>query len=285
MVYIVFLADSKKIMKKGILITCLFAVVFGDIHGQSFSSSNLPIVIINTDGGAWIPDASRVLATMKIICRGPGQRNYLTDQTNQAYLNYNGRINIEVRGSSSQYTSKKQYGFSTLKTDNVTNNNVSLLQMPPENDWILNGMTWDDAMIRDYLCFNLSRQIGEYASRAVYCEVVINGSYRGLYILDEKIKADDSRVDVIKIQPTDNALPELSGGYITKADKTTGGDPVAWTMTSWYGGPVDYIHHLPKPEDVTPAQASYIRNYFYEVCQCSPGRKYFPQQYRLSILY
>jgi hypothetical protein len=262
MVYIVFLADLLKIMKKWIIIACLFAVIRGNINGQSFSSSNLPIVIINTDGGGWIPDASRVLATMKIIYRGPGQRNYLTDQTNPAYLNYNGRINIETRGSSSQYTAKKQYGLSTLNTDNVTNNNVSLLGMPSENDWILNGMSWDTAYIRDFLCFNLARKLGEYAARAVYCEVVINSSYKGLYLLDEKIKADDNRVDVIKIEPTDNALPDLSGGYITKADKTTGGDPVAWTMTSWYGGSVDYIHHMPKPEDITQAQNSYIRNYF-----------------------
>jgi hypothetical protein len=249
-------------MRRGIIIALLIAVLGGTVYGQSFSNSNLPIVIVNTDGGAWIPDASRVLANMKIIYRGPGQRNYLTDQTNPAYLNYNGRINIEIRGSSSQFTAKKQYGLSTLKADNVTNNNVSLLEMPPENDWILNGMAWDSAMIRDYLCFNLSRELGEYASRAVYCELVINNSYKGLYLLDEKIKADDGRVDVIKILPTDNALPYLSGGYITKADKTTGDDPVAWTMISWYGGSVDYIHQLPKPEDVTQAQASYIRNYF-----------------------
>ncbi len=159
----------------------------------------------------------------------------------------------------------------------LPNNNVSLLEMPPENDWILNGMAWDSAMIRDYLCFNLSRQLGEYASRAVYCEVVINGSYRGLYLLDEKIKADDNRVDIIKIEPADNTLPELSGGYITKADKTTGGDPVAWTMTSWYGGSVNYIHQLPKPEDVTQAQASYIRNYFMQFASAAQGGSICPQ--------
>jgi len=44
-------------------------------------------------------------------------------------------------------------------------------------------------------------------------------------LLDEKIKADNKRVDVLKIEPADNSLPDLSGGYITKADKTTGGDP------------------------------------------------------------
>jgi hypothetical protein len=249
-------------MKRFFFITFFFIILSGNISAQSLTSSNLPIVIINTDGGAAIVDDPRVLATMKIIYRGPGERNYVTDQNNTSYLNYNGRIDIEIRGSSSQVTPKKQYGFTTRMANNITNNNVSLLGMPAENDWILNGMVFDPALIRDYLSFNLSRQIGEYASRTVYCELIINGIYKGLYLLAEKIKADDSRVDIIKITSTDNYLPEVSGGYITKADKTTGGDPVAWTLNNYYGWGVDYIHELPKPEDVTTQQNNYIYGQF-----------------------
>src|ERR1035437_4555333 len=40
-----------------------------------------------------------------------------------------GRINIEIRGSSSQVLPKKQFGLTTLKADNTSNNNVSLLGM------------------------------------------------------------------------------------------------------------------------------------------------------------
>ncbi|MBN2632095.1 MAG: CotH kinase family protein [Bacteroidales bacterium] len=250
-------------MKRAGSLIC-FVVIFTVYAGaQAFTDSNLPIVIINTDGAVNIPDSYRILATMKIIDRGPGERNYLTDQDNPEFLGYNGRIDIETRGSSSQDKPKKQYGFTTLQADNLTNNNVSLLGMPSENDWILNGMVWDPGYIRDYLCFNLSRQLGEYASRTVYCEVVVNGNYRGLYLLTEKIKADNNRVDVIKIEPADNFSPVITGGYITKADKLTGGDPVAWTMTGWQGYTVNYIHHLPKPENVTTEQHNYIKNYFF----------------------
>jgi hypothetical protein len=212
---VVILITGRSKMKRTTSISCLLIVICNITVSQNFTSSNLPVVIINTDGGVSIPDQFRIPASMKIIYRGPGQRNYLTDQSTDAYLNYNGRIDIEIRGSSSQNKPKKQYGLTTLKADNATINNVSLLGMPSENDWILNGMVWDPALIRDYLCFNLSRQLGEYASRAVYCEVVINGSYKGIYLLDEKIKADNNRVDVIKISNTDNKLPDLSGGYIT----------------------------------------------------------------------
>mgnify|MGYP001580718261 CR=1 FL=1 len=159
-----------------ILINTILLVLSGNIGAQDFTDSNLPVVIINTDGTVPIVDDPRVLASMKIIYRGPGERNYLTDQNNAQYLNYDGRIDIEIRGSSSQVTLKKQYGFSTLKADNVTNNNVSLLGMPEENDWILNGMVFDPALMRDYLCYNLSRHIGEYASRTAYSELIINGN-------------------------------------------------------------------------------------------------------------
>ncbi len=235
---------------------CLGILFFRGAASQVFTDSNLPIVIINTDNGASIPDDQRILARMRIISRGNGERNYLTDMNNPACLDYDGRIEIEIRGSSSQYPSKKQYGFSTLLNDNITRNNVSLLDLPSENDWIFNSMAFDTALIRDYLSYNLSRQIGEYASRTVYCEMVINSNYRGLYLLQEKIKADVNRVNVHKIGLNDDLPPDVTGGYITKADKTTGGDPVAWNMQA------TYIHVLPKPEEATPAQTLYIHNQF-----------------------
>ncbi len=229
----------------------------------NFTSSNLPIVIINTDGGASIPDEPRIMADMKIINRGDGMRNYLTDKDSSQFLDYDGRINIEIRGSSSQSDPKKQYGFSTKEADGVTNNNVKLLGFPKDNDWILNGLVFETSLLRNYICYNLSRMIGEYASRTRYCEVVINGEYLGLYLLLEKVKQGHDRVNVIKIQPTDNSYPDVTGGYITKADKTTGGDPVAWTMPSGQGvEQVAFIHELPKPEDVTQLQDNYIRYQF-----------------------
>ncbi|WP_246282601.1 CotH kinase family protein [Flavobacterium agri] len=247
----------------------LFLAVWpmGNVSAQNFTDSNLPIVIINTDINpntgqpTEIPDDPRVLATMKIIKHPDGSRNYMTDQNNAAYLNYNGRINIEIRGSTSQLLEKKPYGLTTLLADNVSNNNVSLLGMPSENDWVLNSFAFDESLIRDYISYNLARAMGNYAPRIQYCEVVVNGDYRGLYLLQEKVKSDSNRVNIVKITDADNAMPNLTGGYITKADKTTGDDPVAWNMAS-YNGDVAYIHDLPKPEDVTAAQDTYIHGQF-----------------------
>ena len=197
------------------------------ISSQTFTDSNLPIVIVNTDldPNTGLPqvilDDPKILASMKIIKRPDGTRNYLTDQNTAAYLNYNGRIGIEIRGSSSQSLPKKAYSLTTLKADNIANNNVIILGMPSENDWILNGLAFDPSLIRDYLSYNLSRQIGNYATRTVYCEMVLNGEYIGLYVMQEKIKSNSERINVLKIATIDSTIPNVTGGYITKTDKTS----------------------------------------------------------------
>ncbi len=245
-------------MKKIVLVLSLLFIQMLSM-AQSFTDSNLPIVIIETDGGVPIPDEPKVLGNMKIIWHQDGSRNYMSDANNPEFLNYDGRIGIELRGSSSQMPDKKPYGFETLMDDDITNNNVSLLGMPKENDWILNSLAFDQTGMRDFLSYELSEKLGQYAPRRVYCEVVINGQYNGLYVFLEKIKADDGRVNI-----------EKDGGYITKADKTTGDDPVAWRMiehgsTGWWPSYVDFIHHYPKPDDITPAQHNYIKSVFLDL--------------------
>ena len=240
------------------------------VKAQTFTDSNLPIVVIETDGGASIPDEPKVLATMKIIWHQDGSRNYMSDIDNPEFLNYDGRIGIERRGYSSQMVSdKKPYGLETLQDDNVTNNNVSLLGMPAENDWILNPLAYDQTGMRDVIAYELSNQIGQYASRSQYCEVVLNGNYRGLYVFMEKVKVDKNRVNIEKMDETCNQPPEVTGGYIVQANRADN-DPLAWRMQTYlhnWGWPVytEFIHHYPKHENITSTQNDYIHNVFLDL--------------------
>jgi len=90
-------------MRQLILVSYLFIILFTTVGAQGLTDSNLPIVIINIDGGIPILDNPRVRASMKIIRREPGERNYTSDQNNPLYLNYEGRIDIKIRGSSSKF--------------------------------------------------------------------------------------------------------------------------------------------------------------------------------------
>ena len=227
------------------------------LNNSSFTDSNLPIIIINTENGAEIPDEPKILGTMKIIQRPDGARNFLTDANNDDFLNYSGTIGIETRGSSSQALPKKPYGIDTLEDDGIEDKGVKLLGMPKEDDWILNSFAFDDSMMRDYISYEMTREMGQYAANLKYCEVVLNGDYIGLYALSEKIKRDGDRVNIAKLSDDENSFPEISGGYLMQTDRVSDENPAAW-----YSNGAVYIHEKPNSDDITSQQSSYIESVF-----------------------
>lgn len=245
------------------IIFLLLFVVSTNGQSQNFINSNLPIIVIRTniDSSSYrfqkIVDEPRIFATMKIIYHTDNSRNYVSDENTEAFLNYNGKISIEIRGSSSQDLPKKSYGLTTLQSENNNKNNVSLLGMPKEHDWILNSLGYDPSFIRDYISYNLAREMGNYATRTVFCEVIVNDDYKGLYLLQEKIKPDSNRVNIVKIAKQDTTMPNVSGGYITKSDRTNLNEKEAWIIDD-----TKFIHQFPKPKDIATQQNHYIHHEF-----------------------
>ncbi|SDS04611.1 Por secretion system C-terminal sorting domain-containing protein [Polaribacter sp. KT25b] len=251
--------------KSNISIILLFYVSI--TWSQEFISSNLPIIIIttdkdpNTNNPIPIIDKEKVMATMKIIYRPDNSRNYLDDQNNPDFINYNGKIGIEFRGSTSQSLPKKPYSIETRKEDG-SNNNVKILGLPKENDWVLNSLAYDKTLLRDFITYELAREMGNYASRGKYCEVIINDEYKGLYIVAEKIKIDSDRINIVELDTIDNSIPSITGGYFIKTDKTTGDDSIAWQYINRLNKKVDFIFGNPEPTDITFKQSAYIKSIF-----------------------
>ena len=131
----------------------------------NFQSSNLPIVILDTNGND-IPTEPKIPATIKIIKRPNSERNYVSDANNSDYIDFEGPIQIEIRGASSTIFSKKQYAFTTFD-DSGNKDNVKLLGMPKENDWILSGIAFDTLFMRDFLSYKLSNLVGQYAAKTL----------------------------------------------------------------------------------------------------------------------
>ena len=115
---------------------------------------------------------------------------------------YSGNIGIEIRGESSQYFDKKSYGFETWD-ENYEDMDVSLLDFPEEEDWILYGPYSDKSLIRNKLIYELSNQMGIYASRTQFIELSINSEYKGLYVFMEKLKRDKNRINISKLKEKD----------------------------------------------------------------------------------
>lgn len=253
---------------KLLLFVCFFlpAIILAQVN---LTSSNLPIVKIVVPVGQQINDNTRIVCDMGII-DNPNNVNLINDPFN----NYNGKIAIEIRGSTSQQYPKKSYGFET-QTALGSNNNVALMGLPVENDWILNGPYPDKTLLRNALTYELSRKMGHYSSRFRFCELLINNQYLGVYILLERIKRDNDRVNIARLDQDDLAGDSLTGGYIVKVDKLTG--EVGTTWNSNFSNEVVFQFHDPESDELQPAQVTYIQSYisdFENAIQSNPESNY-----------
>ena len=223
-----------------------------------FTGSDIPLVVIETNGGFPIPDEPKIKAHMKIIDHGPGSWNDPSDDGNI----YSGNIGIERRGAYSASLPQKPYGFET-RTPTGENLNVPLLGMPVENDWILLANYNDKSFLRNSLAGQLFRQMENYAPRTKHCEVMVNGTYQGIYVLTEKIKRDKNRVNIARLNATENDGDDVTGGYIFKTDYYSSND--SWISNfspeDRPGEAVYFVYNYPKADEITDAQKDYIQSY------------------------
>jgi hypothetical protein len=229
-------------------------------HGQSFTSSNLPIVIFDTKGGI-IVDEPKIVATIAIIDNGPGKINNLTDKAS-----FTSVMGIELRGATSQdLFPKKPYGVELRDPTGVNSQAASILGMPSEADWVFNATYNDKTLLREVITYNAYHRFSKYyASRFRYCELVLNGQYQGIYIVMERLKRDRNRVNISNIRKTDISGDALTGGYILKIDKQEGSASRGW-RSPYKAGPfqrnLDILIDRPKPEDLAEEQFQYIKKY------------------------
>ncbi len=239
-------------------IILLFLFGFSHFYAQDLESIDfhLPIVIIDTNGES-IEDEPKITAKLKIIFE-EGQTSKYTDAPNV----YDGFIGIEKRGNGSLSYQKPSYGFET-RLENGENNNVEILGLPEENDWILYAAHIDKALMRNALTYRFVREMGHYASRTRHCELILNGEYRGIYVLMEKLKQDDKRIDVSRFKEGDN---EDEGGYIFKVDagwdenKGWQGDDI-FVDEEGYEYWMRYQYVYPQKDEITDEQRAFIKDF------------------------
>lgn len=239
------------------LLNALFILVVQvPLHAQTFSSSNLPIIIINTNGQS-IVDDPKITADMGIIFNGENIRNNLTDPFNH----YNGQIGIEVRGQSSQMFPMKSYGLE-LREASGSSVEKSLFGMPKEADWVLYAPYTDKTLMRNFLAYTISNELGRWAAHCRFVELVINGDYKGIYVFMERIKRGSGRVNIAKMSNSDVSGDAVTGGYIFSLDK----EPNGWFSSyavpnSTTSNKRQFSYVYPKPENIVPAQKNYIKSY------------------------
>ena len=270
-------------------------LVLGAISSESFIklnsdvlsySSDLPIVIVDNFGAGDIP-VQDALGTRQFAYLGVFEpTNGVSSLTNMPHTSC--RSGITRRGESSLRATDRRPNLSveTWGEAEDADANVSLLDMPSESDWILyrplgySGTDgWDDAGVRNTLIFELSNQAGRYAVRTRFVAVFLNynggplsaADFNGVYVLMERIKKDDDRVDVETLGPEDASEPDITGGYMFKIDKT---DPDA---VSFSAGGHSYYWVYPRGDEMTgtmTVQADWLKSYINEYDAALDGPDY-----------
>lgn len=234
-----------------------FEICITDLGTVVLDSSELPIVMINTLGQTIIPD-TKIDCLMDIKYNGPGSLTYVSDNSNV----YSGNIGIEVRGNTSASYPQRPYTVETRDSEGE-NNNVEILGMPAENDWVLLSNYNDRSLMRNLIAFNVFGEMGNYSVRAQLCEVLLDSSYRGIYVIGEKIRRDSMRVDIAKLTAADTTGDALTGGYILQQNYWDANN----SFQSNYS-PIDhpefdvhFVYEYPKPDTIQPQQKTYIASY------------------------
>jgi hypothetical protein len=89
-------------------------------------------------------------------------------------------------------------------------NKQNILGMPKDRDWALIANYADKTLMKNYLAYHLSAELGAYyAPRCEFIELYLNKEYLGVYLLTETIKISKHRINI----------PETDNSYIVEVDK------------------------------------------------------------------
>lgn len=181
-------------------------------------SSHLPVISIST-GGETIPgrpisgqkaeevEDYFIPAQVKVF----QEDNALNSLQNTPVLDHN--VDIRIRGNSSRFFDKPGYLLKFVD-ENQKKAQVEVMGMGAHDAWALHGPFLDKTLIRNYMWYNISGQIMEWAPKAEFCEVFLDDKYQGVYVMVEQISVGESRLN---LKEKDPRYPATS--YIVRLDR------------------------------------------------------------------
>ena len=152
--------------------------------GDAGPSGTLPVIYIDTDGGAEVRSKTDYIrGSMKIELTGE------TSGLSSLYTESEAGISIRARGNSTYWQDKKPYKIKLDTSD-------SLLWMGKSRHWILLANVYDRTFLRNELSYAFSGELGLNRIKAAHAELVLNGEYMGLYQLTESVRIEDGRIGI-----------------------------------------------------------------------------------------
>ena len=207
-----------------------------------YQLTNLPTVVINTEGSQEIVSKEEELSSTVYIISEEGTNLLATTETG-----------VRGRGNASwDQFPKKPYRLKFKSKQ-------SPLGAPAlAKKWTLISNYSDKSLMRNILAFEASRRIGQ--AYTPYChpvDVIVNGEYRGCYQLCDQVEAAEGRVPA-------------KDGYLIEIDA------YAWkevsAFWSWRGTPVTIKH--PDEDDITDSQRQHIESFFNQMETAALGEDF-----------
>ncbi len=242
-----------------------------DNKNVRLTSTNLPIVFIETDGQT-IQRYDRITARMTVVDNGEGQLNYADtlahpDQT----INYRGYISLRFRGNSTFNTEKKSYSIRTLTQpleEGGEKQKVALMGMPKDSKWELLASMFDKSMMRNLLAFDLARPWMEFTPHGRFCEMVLDGTYYGVFILFESVSKGKHRLNLSTPGESEEGI---TGDYLIEVDRPEDHyfrskyRPVSAAGKAYTNRSISVQYKEPEYDELTADQRTYIQQSFNEM--------------------
>lgn len=135
-------------------------------------------------------------------------------------INYiDNKCKLKGRGNATWDCEKRPY-LLTLS------DNGNLLDMGRAKKWVLLANAYDETNLNNKLAFDLASSVGfAWSPECQYVDLYLNGEYRGLYLLTEKIEIHPERLD----------LSIASGDYLCMLELITRRDELEQYLESYMG--------------------------------------------------
>lgn len=172
------------------------------------ADTSLPAVSITTEDRLPITSRTRYKTAVLSITGAEYAHHNITVTTE---IRGRGNSSFDGKAEQDDYASKNSYRLKLTQKANLLG-----VGETADRDWVLIANKFDISSLRNYLVWDLAERMGTipYVPSCTWVNLYINGAYRGMYMLCEKIEVASDRVDIDESPYTDPARV----GYLVEYD-------------------------------------------------------------------
>ena len=215
-----------------------------------------PIIEINTKSGKDPKNKGEEIICEIKLSNSSEEYNFSLDA--------NAGTTIKVRGNSTSNADKKPYEIKFSE-------DFSLLGLAKEKKWVLLADYYDQSLVRNYTALSLAEYFDnmDFTPTPNHVTLFVNGEFKGLYLLTEKIEEEKGRLDIDKnlngMQTDFPFLVVSDTGYIEQAD-TLWDEENCFKFYYTENGDIGFEIKYPSQKDLSKAENvgdahAYVKEY------------------------